>query len=302
VELQHHLKPYLEEMTMPTKIQMRRGTAAQWTSANPVLLSGEQGFETDTKNAKIGDGVTAWNSLGYAFIPNSLIDAAGDLIVGSADNTVGRLALGSNGHVLTVDTAGTGVAKVKWAAAPAELPSQSGNSGKFLTTDGTNPAWAAAGGKVLQVVSTTKTDTFSTTSTSFTDLTGLSASITPASSGSTILVVASLGAVTIASSPSGSYRFAMQVVRDSTAIGVGAAAGSRTRVGTIMADMDTEATNTVMQVFLDSPSTTSATTYKVQVVTSQSNETLSVNTSGADTDNASNYRAASTLTLIEIGA
>jgi hypothetical protein len=49
-------------------------------------------------------------------VANALIDAAGDLIVGSADNTVGRLALGTNGHVLTVDTAGSGVAKVKWAA------------------------------------------------------------------------------------------------------------------------------------------------------------------------------------------
>jgi hypothetical protein len=49
-------------------------------------------------------------------VGNALVDAAGDLIVGSADNTVGRLALGTNGHVLTVDTAGSGVAKVKWAA------------------------------------------------------------------------------------------------------------------------------------------------------------------------------------------
>jgi hypothetical protein len=49
-------------------------------------------------------------------VANALVDAAGDLIVGSADNTVGRLALGTNGHVLTVDTAGSGVAKVKWAA------------------------------------------------------------------------------------------------------------------------------------------------------------------------------------------
>jgi hypothetical protein len=52
-----------------------------------------------------------------AKISASLVDAAGDLLVGSADNTVGRLALGSDGQVLTVDTAGTGVAKVKWATA-----------------------------------------------------------------------------------------------------------------------------------------------------------------------------------------
>jgi hypothetical protein len=52
-------------------------------------------------------------------VGNALVDAAGDLIVGSADNTVGRLALGTNGYVLTVDTAGSGVAKIKWAAPPA---------------------------------------------------------------------------------------------------------------------------------------------------------------------------------------
>lgn len=46
-------------------IAIRRGTAAQWTSANPTLSSGEQGFETDTNKLKIGDGSTAWNSLDY---------------------------------------------------------------------------------------------------------------------------------------------------------------------------------------------------------------------------------------------
>lgn len=49
------------------KIQVRRGTAAQWTAANPTLASGEFGFETDTGKYKIGDGTTAWNApLGYA--------------------------------------------------------------------------------------------------------------------------------------------------------------------------------------------------------------------------------------------
>lgn len=46
-------------------IQVRRGTAAQWTSANPTLDSGEFGFETDTNKLKCGDGSTAWNSLDY---------------------------------------------------------------------------------------------------------------------------------------------------------------------------------------------------------------------------------------------
>lgn len=47
-------------------IQTRNGTAAEWTAANPILLKGEQGIETDTNKVKYGDGVTAWISLAYA--------------------------------------------------------------------------------------------------------------------------------------------------------------------------------------------------------------------------------------------
>lgn len=47
------------------QMNQRTGTAAQWTTANPTLLSGELGFESDTKLYKWGDGTTAWNSLAY---------------------------------------------------------------------------------------------------------------------------------------------------------------------------------------------------------------------------------------------
>jgi len=47
------------------QIQIRRGTAAQWTTADTVLAVGELGLETDTLAYKIGDGVTAWSALGY---------------------------------------------------------------------------------------------------------------------------------------------------------------------------------------------------------------------------------------------
>jgi hypothetical protein len=50
---------------MASIIQLKRGTAAAWTSANTVLSAGEMGFETDTKKMKVGDGTTAWNSLSY---------------------------------------------------------------------------------------------------------------------------------------------------------------------------------------------------------------------------------------------
>ena len=51
---------------MPVQIQLRNGTAAQWTAANPTLAAGEVGIESDTKKQKFGDGTTAWNSLAYA--------------------------------------------------------------------------------------------------------------------------------------------------------------------------------------------------------------------------------------------
>ena len=52
-------------MAVVTQIQVRRGTAAQWTSANPTLAAGEWGYESDTGKVKIGNGSTAWNSLAY---------------------------------------------------------------------------------------------------------------------------------------------------------------------------------------------------------------------------------------------
>ena len=52
-------------MAVVTQIQVRRGTASQWTSTNPTLAAGEWGFETDTGKAKIGNGSTLWTSLSY---------------------------------------------------------------------------------------------------------------------------------------------------------------------------------------------------------------------------------------------
>lgn len=46
-------------------IQIRRDTAANWTSENPILAQGEMGYETDTGKLKFGDGSTAWSSLSY---------------------------------------------------------------------------------------------------------------------------------------------------------------------------------------------------------------------------------------------
>jgi hypothetical protein len=63
------------------RIQIRRGTAAQWTSANPTLAAGEMGVESDTRKTKIGTGSTAWTSLAYAnVVPSDLTNTLGDYL------------------------------------------------------------------------------------------------------------------------------------------------------------------------------------------------------------------------------
>jgi hypothetical protein len=62
-------------MAVVTQIQVRRGTAAQWTSTNPTLAAGELGAETDTNLMKVGNGSTAWTSLPYVNLyPNANIN------------------------------------------------------------------------------------------------------------------------------------------------------------------------------------------------------------------------------------
>jgi hypothetical protein len=68
---------------IPERIQLARGTAAAWTAANPVLLAGEAGFESDTGQLKFGDGATAWNSLTY-FAP---IGAVQSTLTGTTTGT-----------------------------------------------------------------------------------------------------------------------------------------------------------------------------------------------------------------------
>lgn len=149
-------------------------------------------------------------------------------------------------------------------------------------------------GAVLQVVSTTKLDTFSSTSTTFTDLTGLSASITPSSTSSLILVMFHLNTAT-----GGSNSAMFQIVRGSTAVGIGTPVSNRVGVTsqTYLGDQNAMITNSM--IFLDSPATTSSTTYKLQTRLNISG-TVQINRSMSDNDSSAVARGASTLTLMEI--
>ena len=91
-------------MAVVTQIQIRRGTAAQWTSANPTLASGEWGFETDTNKAKIGNGSTAWNSLAYIITGATgtvTSVTAGTGLSGGTITTTGTIAIDSTVATLT---------------------------------------------------------------------------------------------------------------------------------------------------------------------------------------------------------
>ena len=148
-------------------------------------------------------------------------------------------------------------------------------------------------GKVLQVLSTTKTDTFSTSSTSFVDVTGLSVSITPSSASNKILVIAS-----VYGGNGSQYSFA-RLMRDSTAICVGDANSSNTRGSfTNFYTGDAETFKGGTQNFLDSPNTTSSLTYKVQMLAGSS--TVYLNYGGSSSTDFSRGRTASTITVMEI--
>jgi hypothetical protein len=157
-------------------------------------------------------------------------------------------------------------------------------------------AWlAVTGAKLAQVVNTVKTDTFTSTSTTYVDITGLSLSITPTSVSSKILVFA----VVNGSGQDAVANAIVQLVRDSTAIGNGATAGNR-RVGFGQMSAATGNAYPGVITFLDSPATTSATTYKIQGALQTGVGTFFINRSATDTDNASFPRVSSQITAIEV--
>ena len=152
-------------------------------------------------------------------------------------------------------------------------------------------------GKVLQVVQTTKTDTFSSSSTAYVDITGMSVTITPSSNSSKVLVVVSLNG-----SMQGGGCSHWKIVRGSTDIAIADASGSRTRA---TGGMDTQGGDWILNssmMWYDNPATTSSTTYKLQLSTGQGPETHYINRTVNDADAANGNRSVSTITVMEIAA
>jgi hypothetical protein len=194
-------------------------------------------------------------------IQNAIIDAKGDLIVGTAADTPARLAVGTNGYVLTADSAEA--SGIKWAA-------------------------AGGGGKVLQVVQGTLTNTTVISSSSYTDV-NLSASITPSAATSKIAIFIACN-VNVDRFGSRNAHCGARIMRDATAV--------LTNDRCIEIDDTTAPTfhGIMMQNawnYVDSPATTSAITYKLQGKQNQS-----VNSYWNQKDSTST----ATIILMEIGA
>jgi hypothetical protein len=199
-------------------------------------------------------------------IGSTIVDAKGDIIGASADNTPARLAVGANGTVLTADSVeATGL---KWVA-------------------------PAGGGKVLQVVQTSSTTATTVASTSFTD-TGLSLSITPSSATSQVLIIVNQAFEVFRDNVNQGH--GLNIVRTSTQVFTqnSDASGGRVWATTLTAPLSIRHTGTTAMTYLDSPATTSAITYKTQgkVLTTSNSGTVIYQPSSAT----------SVITLLEIGA
>lgn len=138
-------------LTSPVLTTPNLGTPSALTLTNATGLSLTTGVTGTLPVANGGTNITTYTS--------------GDVLYASATNTLSKLAKGSDGQILTL---ASGVPS--WAAAPITLPSQSGNNGKYLTTDGSTASWGT-----LVVPITTGTATVTANTATTVDTTALSA-------------------------------------------------------------------------------------------------------------------------------
>jgi hypothetical protein len=249
------------------------------------------GWAVPTSTDLVKDGAVAIETLGDA-IDASLVDLKGGTtgqVLSKASGTDMDFAWVSDAAGMTNPMTTTGdTIYSSSGSTPARLGI--GTTGQVLTVSGGVPSWATpagGGGKVLQVVSTTYSTQTTTTSTSFTD-TGLTLNITPTSSSSKILVIANLPYNV--ERVSSIYAFGnFNIMRGATQVWAGNSQLMGGEFGG--ATYVVFGTNASMH-YLDSPATTSSTTYKIQMQNGGSSQTM----------RAQAASGTSVLTLLEIGA
>jgi hypothetical protein len=162
----------------------------------------------------------------------------------------------------------------------------------------TGAAWATVGptaSGVVQVKSAFKSDTFTMSSATFADVTGLTISITPTSASNKIYIVASVSGSQLVGTNNGFLRLA----RSGTGIALGDAAGTRKQSTTTLDSSNVEFGVFSTLSFLDSPATTSATTYSVQI-SSNGASAVYINRSSSFTNSSSYATTSSTITVFEV--
>ena len=163
------------------------------------------------------------------------------------------------------------------------------NTGTLISTK--------SAGTVLQVVQATKTDTFSTSSGSYVDVTGLSVSITPTSLTSTILVLVNIGCLSAAST-----NVRMNLVRGSTSIYQGALSGTINRASINFDIPFNYGGSSASLAYIDSPSAISSTTYKMQMATNGSATGYLNRTERDQSGTSGDARTPSSIIVLEIAA